>query len=104
MTGSGAEGKHGSIIRAEARDSEGLPACFLFSSFNLNKACGAGHFSEAPRKVRLQLGFCLLSSIFVWCYLLYVEDFNISLPQNNTGLSNPELLWCTQGFEIFGFE
>lgn len=61
-------------------------------------------FWETPRKVRLQLGFCLLSSIFVQWYLLNVEDFNTSLPQNNTGLSNPVFLWCTQAFEIFSFE
>lgn len=61
-------------------------------------------FWEIPRKIRLQLGFCLLSSIFVQCYLLYVENLNTSLPQNNTGLPNLVFLWCTQAFEVFSFE
>lgn len=67
MTGSGAEGKHGSIIRAEAWDSEGLSACSLFSSLSLNKACGAGHGISQKHLGKLDSS---LDFVFYLCVVL----------------------------------
>lgn len=67
MTGSGAEGKHGSIIRAEAWDSEGLLACSLFSSFNLNKACGAGHGISQEHLGKLDSSLDFVFSLLSLC-------------------------------------